>query len=154
MSTDTSELCLLRHAEARAPHGRQDDFDRVLSARGAADAGRLGVWLKQQNLRFDQIYASPSVRTRSTLAGALPGHVLDAHLLPRLYLADVAALHMLLGEIPMAGRVLLLAHNPGLEQFANALCGWSAPRALPTCGLLRLRREADGTARLIESWQP
>lgn len=154
MNIDTRELCLLRHAEARAPHGKQDDFDRVLSARGAADAGRLGVWLKQQDLRFDQIYASPSVRTRSTLASALPEHVLDAHLLPQLYLADMVTLHALLEQIPMHGRVLLLGHNPGLEQFANALCGWSAPCALPTCGLLRLRREADGTARLIESWQP
>lgn len=154
MNSDMHELVLLRHAEARAPHGKQDDFDRVLSARGQADAERLGAWLKQQNLRFDQVYASPSVRTRSTLASALPEHVLDAHLLPQLYLADREALQALLERIPPRGRALLLGHNPGMEQFAGALCGWPAPRALPTCGLLRLRLEAAGKASLIESWQP
>jgi phosphohistidine phosphatase SixA len=154
MNSEMHELVLLRHAEARAPQRKQDDFDRVLSARGEADAERLGAWLAQQNLRFDEVYASPSVRTRSTLASALPAHVLDAHLLPQLYLADRDALQALLAQIPPRGRVLLIGHNPGLEQFAGALCGWPAPRALPTCGVLRLRREADGKASLIESWQP
>ncbi|MHB1617525.1 MAG: SixA phosphatase family protein [Metallibacterium sp.] len=154
MTTDTHELILLRHAEARAPRGKQDDFDRVLSARGEADAERLGTWLRQQEWIFDLVYCSPAARTRSTLASVLPFHALDARLLPDLYLADAGTLQRIANEIPAVGRALLLAHNPGLEQFANALCGWSAPRALPTCGLLRLRREADGTARLIESWQP
>ena len=154
MNSDLHELILLRHAEARAPHGKQDDFDRVLSARGAADAERLGTWLAAQHLEFDAIYASPAVRTRSTLAAALPAHVLDARLLPQLYLADLPTLQALLAQIAPRGRTLLVGHNPGLEQLAAQLCGWPAPRALPTCGLLRLRLEGVGRASLVASWQP
>lgn len=154
MNAVVRECCLLRHAEARPPHGRQDDFDRVLSRRGEADAERLGAWLRAQDLGFEAVYCSPAVRTRSTLAAALPRHVLDAQLLPRLYLADVATLLGVLDAAPASGRVLLVGHNPGLEQLAQALCGWPVPHPLSTCGLLRLRRESGAGAVMLDAWQP
>jgi phosphohistidine phosphatase len=154
MTMPPAELVLLRHAEARPPHGRQDDFDRVLSARGEADAARLGDWLRVQALLFDRVLCSPAVRARSTLAVALPQWVVAAQLLPQLYLADAAVLHALLAAQAPSSRLLLVGHNPGLEHLAQTLCGAPLPGALHTCGLLRLRAQSERRYALIEAWQP
>lgn len=154
MNTDCQECCLLRHAEARPPHGRQDDFDRALSNRGEAHAKRLRAWLRTRELTFDSVYCSPAVRTRSTLAAVLPRQVLDAQLLPQLYLADAKTLLGVLETSSSQGRILLVGHNPGLEHLAQALCGWPSPRPLTTCGLLHLRRVPGAAAQLLDAWQP
>ena len=154
MTEPHAELVLLRHAEAGPQRGRQDDFDRVLSARGEADAARLGDWLHAQTLLFDRVLCSPAVRARSTLAVALPQWVVEVQLLPQLYLADAAVLQALLDAQALSGRMLLVGHNPGLERLAAVLCGWPAPRPLPTCGLLRLRAQSEQRYALIEAWQP
>lgn len=147
---------LLRHAEAKSPRGRQNDFDRVLSSRGEADARRLGDWLRAKSIQFDRVLCSPAVRTRSTLAIALPNWTTAAQLPPSLYLADLDALRELLDAGGSAAHVLLIGHNPGLEQLAHWLCQETTPRALPTCGLLRICAEIgdDGHHALIDSWQP
>ena len=59
-------ICLLRHAKTHPASHNASDFDRTLQAQGHQDAIRLGIYLKNNQYKFDKIIASPSVRTKTT----------------------------------------------------------------------------------------
>jgi phosphohistidine phosphatase len=113
-------LSLLRHAKSGwdAPVAR--DFDRPLSPRGRKAARAMGREMKRLQLGFDRVLASPAARVTETIAGLEEEYgVLAAEYDERLYLASVETL---LEIVRAAGdsqrRLLLLGHNPGMEQLA------------------------------------
>lgn len=123
-------LFLLRHAEAAPPEGGQD-FERPLSERGRAAAERLGRYLARENLRPDLALVSSARRTRETWAaldaalGGVPARVERV-----IYesgrdglLAEVAALD---GD---KTSVIVVGHNPGIEDLARLLVGSAQPTA-------------------------
>lgn len=120
------QLLVLRHAEAE-DGGRKADFDRILTARGRRDATRVGDWLAQAGLVPDHAVSSPAPRALETahlVAKAVGLRAGDVRRDPAIYDAAPAALLRLLGTLPpSAVRVLLVGHNPGLEQLALHLCG-------------------------------
>ena len=59
-------LILMRHAEAERASPSGDDRDRVLSARGRADAMQMGRTLASKGLRPDLALVSAAARTRQT----------------------------------------------------------------------------------------
>src|SRR6185295_20176694 len=59
-------LFLLRHARAENPASGSKDFDRALDERGKKEAQAAGIFIKQLNLKFDQILCSTAVRARET----------------------------------------------------------------------------------------
>ncbi len=132
-------LLLLRHAKAvsDSPDG---DFARVLSARGRRDAARLGAWLRSQKVIPDAALVSPSARARET-AQILFQELPQA---PRLRLEETlynASAQTLQTAIAGANGecLILIAHNPGIGELANALGGAEAalilPEGFPTCAL-------------------
>lgn len=119
-------LTLLRHAKSGLddPHAR--DFDRTLNAKGLRAATQVGAYLRRERLAFDRVVASPAVRVVETLAGVESGYA--GALAPvsdrRIYLASAVTLLDLARETDTAvGRLLLVGHNPGLEDLAI----WLAP---------------------------
>lgn len=161
------ELLLLRHGKSDWSQGT-DDFHRPLKDRGKRGAQRMGVWLLQQGLLPDYIIASPATRAIETARKLSKVLGLDPRQIKkeqRIYAASPGQLLEVLGECPAkAKRVLLVGHNPGLEELLHYLLGEQAPAGeegrLPTATLARLdmpddwRKLPAGSAKLRSITRP
>jgi len=156
------ELILLRHAHAAEAIAGQADIDRPLSPEGLAEAEAAAAWLAQQNLIPDRVLCSPSRRTRETMDAVLAqvGYV-DQRLEDGIYEGTSGTLAGLADANREAERLLLVGHNPGLEQLAALMhSGQSGDyRGMPPGGIAVLTLPADagiepGVARLSAFWWP
>ena len=100
------------------------DVDRALNAKGRRAATAIGRHLRSEELTFDRVVASPAVRVMETLDAVAAG--LGRKLAPewdkRLYLASAAELIEVIREQPDGcDRVLMVGHNPGLEDLVLTL---------------------------------
>ena len=113
-------LGLLRHAKSDWDDAALRDFDRGLSERGRRGAALIGAHIAAQPVKWDFALASPAERVRRTLDAS--GLGVEVRFDERAYLADAAVLTELLrkhgGE---AGAVLLVGHNPGLQELVFRL---------------------------------
>lgn len=123
----SKHLYLLRHAKSSWKSDAETDRDRPLSARGERDAITMGKWLKKQNIKPTLIVVSPARRTRQTIeqicdiAGL---KVSEIQYEASLYLADVESLLAVIAKTPVASQnLLLVGHNPGLEELIIYLVG-------------------------------
>lgn len=118
-------LSLMRHAEADLAPVGASDLERPLTGRGHDAALRLGKRLAAERLVPDQILASDAERTlmtaRAFLAGANARR--PVCLLPDLYDSPAETILEVVAASadPLAGHVLVLAHNPGIAQAAEYL---------------------------------
>ncbi len=156
------ELILLRHAHADEAIPGQADMDRPLSAEGLAEAEAAAVWLAEQNLIPDRVLCSPSRRTRETMEAVLAkvGYV-DQRLDDGIYEGTSGTLAGLADAHREAERLLLVGHNPGLEQLAALMhSGQSGDhRGMPPGGIVVLTMPVDaniepGIAQLSAFWWP
>lgn len=118
----TKRLGLLRHAksEAHQPSGR--DYDRGLNPKGRRAAETMGRALAKVQPPFDRVIASAAARAQETIDIALDAmgrHApVDRVNDKQLYLADPEQL--IDGAVEHgagADNLLLVAHNPGLEEL-------------------------------------
>lgn len=140
-------LTLLRHAKSGWDDPVARDFDRPLNPKGQRAAAMMGRHMRAQGLAFDHVVASPAVRVVETLDHVATGYGSD--LAPawdqRVYLASAATLLDLVHELPAAAeRVLLVGHNPGLEELVLELVAEGALRdevaiKFPTASLAEMR---------------
>jgi len=122
-------LLLFRHAKA-AQTSTQGDHGRGLNPRGQRDAAAMGREMAAHGLVPDLVLASSARRTMETWRLAAPELKADPALevSDTLYLAPPRAILALLREkAGSAGTVMVIGHNPGLEEFAAELLG-PAPR--------------------------
>lgn len=150
------ELLLLRHAKS---DWLQDcsDYTRPLNSRGRRDAPRLGHWLKRQQLLPDCVMSSPAQRARQTVEAVCQNAGIplqNIQWLDALYLASLEQLCTMLRTTP-AGctRLLLVGHNPGLEELLLYLSATPLPRKtngklLTTATLARLQLPDTGWSQL------
>jgi phosphohistidine phosphatase len=143
-------LSLLRHAKSGwdAPVAR--DFDRPLNARGRKAARAMGREMKRLHLDFDRVLASPAARVTQTIAGVEEDFgALDADYDERLYLASIETLlDLVRATSDSHERLLILGHNPGMEQLALLLAQPGGPRdriaaKYPTGALAELHFEGS-----------
>ena len=117
-------LLLMRHAKAERLEAGQSDFDRVLAPRGRTDAKTIGAYLVRHRSIPDRAVISPAARTRETwtqAAGAF-GQVPAASFVDRLYDATTdAILEVIRQTADSAGTLLVIGHNPGLQELAAML---------------------------------
>lgn len=124
-------LTVLRHAKAARPDAYATDLERPLTKRGHEDARRMGQLIKRLEPPVDWILSSPSQRTRETtdhLVKALefgqPVIWLDA-----IYNATASMLVTLLKQLPAeVEHVVLVGHNPSMEELVSGLCAGTPPR--------------------------
>ena len=156
------QLVLLRHAHAEPAVAGQADFDRPLSPEGIAEAEAAGVWLEQHGYRPDRIVYSPSRRTRETLERVLAvlGNV-ESMPEPRIYEATPGTLMAIADAHREHGRVLLVGHNPGMEQTVALLASGQSGefRGMPAGGVAVLELPPDavlepGIAGVAAVWWP
>jgi phosphohistidine phosphatase len=119
-------LILLRHAKSGWNDPALRDFDRPLNPRGRRAAKVVGREIKALGMSFDRVLASPAARVIETISELESG--LGSKLAPvfdeRLYLASTATLLAAIHETPeTVEHLLLIGHNPGLEELALLLSG-------------------------------
>lgn len=118
-------LLVLRHAKSAWPDGVAD-HERPLAPRGLRDAPVAGRVLAEAGLLPDLAVCSTAVRARHTweLAAAQWDTPPPVRLDPRVYAAGVPDLLGVLRETPAEiGTLLLVGHNPGLEDLVLDLAG-------------------------------
>jgi len=165
------KLLLLRHAKSSRDDPSLADFERSLAPRGLKAAPRIGRELAARDWLPERALVSPAVRTRQTwelVAAQLPGQP-PAEFPETLYDASAEELFAAVSRVPeTVGTLLVLGHNPGLQDLAQALAGdKSDARALarlrekfPTAALARFVFDgkwqglSQGGARLTHSLRP
>lgn len=133
-------LLVLRHAKSDRDGKAPRDHDRPLAPRGETDAPRMGMALAALALLPDRILTSTATRARETarLVAAAMGYrgaIIEAH---ALYAASVAALLDVLRAADAGQTLLIVGHNPGVEDLIRLLTGGQDAEAivrLPTAGL-------------------
>jgi phosphohistidine phosphatase len=142
---------LLRHAKSSWEDGSLADRERPLAGRGKRAAKTMARHIEAERIRPDLVLCSPARRTRETLErieGAL-GDGVETRLDEALYGASEARLLGCLKALPQkVGSVMLVGHNPGLEDLALALASEGAELArlrekYPTAALATIDLPAD-----------
>jgi phosphohistidine phosphatase len=133
-------VLLLRHAKSSWKHPDLNDQDRPLNKRGKRDAPIMGRLLKRKDLVPDIIISSTAIRARST-AEALAkasGYKGEIILNKSLYAARPEAYLGLMRDLSVQYvRVLIVGHNPGLEELVEMLTG--EIHLIPTCSLAHVK---------------
>jgi phosphohistidine phosphatase len=132
-------LTLLRHGQAQPIDTCPEDFERVLTRRGAIEAQEMAARIVYRNLIPDFILVSPAERAWATAAIVAQACELDGKQIQcarELYLASPETTWRLLTRRdPALRHVLICGHNPGLSQIASRFGPKPQPRDLPTAGL-------------------
>ena len=115
---------ILRHAKAAPGEPGQDDHARALTLRGIADAEAAARYLHKNGAELDRVLVSTSARTVQTADLVLR----ELQLPPRadyrdgLYLAEPGKILAMIQGLPArTGAVMVIGHNPGLEELATLL---------------------------------
>ncbi|AZC14421.1 MULTISPECIES: histidine phosphatase family protein [unclassified Microbacterium] len=140
----TIELVLARHAKSDWGDPGLRDHDRPLNERGLRDAPRMAARLAETGFRPDALLSSTAVRARTTAEAFAAALETAVTLVPDLYGAPPATL-LATASTSGALRVMLVAHNPGMAELADALSGGRIGE-MPTCAVARFRWDDDDWA--------
>ena len=131
-------LLVLRHAKSSWSNRFQADHDRPLNERGKWDAPRMGRWLARQALIPDLIISSTAERALTTAEQVAlhSGYAGELQVTAAFYLAAPATYIDVLAKTGgTADLVMVVGHNPGMEQLVERLGGRAAgmPTAAVAC---------------------
>jgi phosphohistidine phosphatase len=149
-------VILLRHGKSSWSDSTVADIDRPLAPRGERASKRIAKYMRRKRLRPELVLCSPSLRTRQTLEAIEPslGKNCSVELVPQLYAASEPELLERLQALPESvNSVMLIGHNPGLQDLALVLAsrGADVPRLeekFPTGGLATLVVQTESWAAL------
>jgi phosphohistidine phosphatase len=140
-------LHLLRHAKSSWADTGLADHDRPLTPRGRRAAKKMAKHMRQHGVLTATVLCSSASRSRETLALVAPalGRKTKIQVEDGLYAAPAEALLQRLRRIPdLTASVMLIGHNPGLQDLALMLAGHGVKlkllrEGLPTAALVTLR---------------
>jgi|SRR6185503_19224254 len=144
-------LLLLRHAKAENDAPGLTDLERALNERGEKEARSIGTFIKQQNLKLDLVLCSTAVRARQTAELVLAAAQLTASVLydRRIYEASPEGLSEVITEVEDGmSTVLLVGHNPVMEEFLRALTGQTEPMTTGT--LVKIDFDTDAWSGVVQ----
>lgn len=156
-------LLLMRHAKSSWKDSTLADHDRPLKKRGFKAALQMGQLIRQEHLAPELILCSTAVRARQTLEELLKdcGAAPPIQELSALYHASPAAFLSVLQNVDSSlESVMVISHNPGLEQLLQEITGQA--EELPTAALAVIslpidawsQLELNATGRLSSLWRP
>jgi len=158
-------IYLLRHAKSSWDRPDLDDHERPLAPRGQKAAPMMGQHLGDAGLIPEQVLCSTAERARQTWAAVAPYLVPQPTVAYRraIYDAEADDLLVMLQHLPDSlGSVMVVGHNPAMEELAEMLIGGGDATArerlaakYPTAALAEIATDAEhwadlapGTARL------
>lgn len=164
-------LLLLRHAKSSWADPALDDFDRPLAKRGRDAAPLMAAEMARLGLVPDLAIVSPALRTRQTWALVAPAlqPAPDVTFEPTIYEAAAETILEAIARTPArVATLLIVGHNPGLEQLALHLAAGDSDAGamtrlrekFPTGALAHLAFDGDwqdlaaGAAGLIDFIRP
>ena len=119
-------LMILRHAKSSWADETMRDHERPLNKRGRHAAGAMGRFMAEEHLLPDFIISSDSTRTRETVGLWSEGAAWDGDVdfRPELYHASAGTLLEAARTAPeTSNRIMLVAHNPGIEELVSRAAG-------------------------------
>lgn len=137
-------LLLLRHGKSSWDDPNLEDFDRPLNDRGVHDSEMMGKYAKKKKVKPDLVLSSPATRARHTTElFAAAAKLKNATVYDeRLYEASARRLLSIISAVDDENdAVLLVGHNPGLEDLCERLSGDN--RKVPTAALIRIDLNID-----------
>ncbi len=117
---------LLRHAKSSWADPELPDCDRPLAPRGERASRRIAGHIRRERIRPGLVLCSSAVRARRTLEIIAPalGYGVSVRIEDRLYGAEAEDLLGRLREVPdEVDAVMVVGHNPGLQDLAVELAG-------------------------------
>jgi len=156
-------LLVLRHAKSSWNDSALGDHERPLNERGRRDGPRMGQLIREYGLIPDVVISSDAVRAQLTARAVAEAARYEGEILldPRLYLASPADILLLLRTVrENAETIMIVGHNPGLEELVEQLTG--ERQDLPTAALAQIVLPIDRWSDLKLSsrgtlsgyWQP
>jgi phosphohistidine phosphatase len=145
-------LLLLRHAHAENLAPGVSDFERGLTETGKAQARELGNHLQQQQSAISLVLSSSARRARETTQLVLDsaGSSAEVRYEQTMYEASTAELLAILKETPDASdAVLMVGHNPGIEELAQSLSNRAVH--MSTCTLATLKLNVDNWSEVAKN---
>ncbi len=139
-------LLILRHGKSSWKYDDLADHDRPLKKRGKDDAEKMGKLIEKNDLVPELIISSSATRARKTakLVAYACGYGAEIVKDHNLYMAAPVDIIRSLQKVGDGyQRVMIIGHNPGLEELLANLT--EHYHALPTCALARIDL-------LIDSW--
>ena len=156
-------LLVFRHAKSSWKDERLDDHDRPLNKRGNKTVPLMGQLIADQQAVPDLIVSSTAKRAKSTATKAAKamGYKGKIHYDKTLYMAPPRAyIHSIRQHAKTHKSVMVVGHNPGLEDLLQTMTGTVQP--LPTAALAEIRLDIDSwhdlqsntTGKLHNLWLP
>jgi len=150
----TRTLYLLRHAKSSWDDPTIPDRDRPLALRGLRACEFLAEYLRRHEITPWLVHCSSSTRTRQTLEGVSAGfgYPVEALIEHGLYGATAAELLDRLRVVDgSVTSVMLIGHNPAIQELASNLVRPTTPRdalrdKFPTGALATLQLESTWAA--------
>ena len=136
-------LYLLRHAKSSWNDSSQRDFERPLTDRGREACVLIGEFIEEKEIEFDLVLVSTAVRTRETIELVKERAKLDSEVRydDRIYEATVSQLLEVISQVYNdRENVLLVGHNPGMEELLTLLTGEHL--RVTTANLARIKIQA------------
>jgi|SRR5215470_3695651 len=136
-------LYLLRHAKSSWDDASQPDFERPLANRGRKACATIGEFIQEKGIDFNLVLVSTAVRTRETIElikerAKFRGEVRYDE---RIYEATVSQLLEIIAQVDNErASVLLVGHNPGIEELLALLTG--AQEHVTTANFAKIKLKA------------
>lgn len=134
-------ILIMRHAKSDWSRPDLPDIKRPLNKRGSRDAPLMGKVLRLYDCAPEIILSSPALRARQTteLAAAEFGGSPSLKYVEAFYPGSTESfLHSIKSLPDSTSRVMLVGHNPAMEDFVEAFLGSAVFLRMPTAGLVCL----------------
>lgn len=154
------DLFLLRHAEALQAMPGSDDHDRPLSPHGESEAKAAGRWLADHDAQPQLVLCSTAPRAKLTAELALTElGSCEVRYESDIYSATPGDLLALLDDCRDMPQVMVVGHNPGLEQLVALLVSGQSSdfRGMPPAAVawIRVGKSLEpGAGKLHAFWSP
>ena len=144
------KVCIMRHGEAG--FSASSDASRSLTDFGRKQASQAGLWLNQQNYKFDLGLVSPYLRAQQTFSElsaycSVPKVETDNFLVPGGSPSHIADLLM---TLPARGieNVIIVSHLPLVGYLVNELCPEVSPPMFPTAAIACVELPPNAAGKL------
>ena len=154
-------LLIMRHAKSSWSAPGKSDFDRPLNERGRRTAPIMGQFIREKGFVPNLILSSTAARAKSTaeLFADHSGYTGEIAFEKQFYLAHPDTYIEVLSWQDSPGAIMVIGHNPGLEQLVYDLTGES--ESMPTAAIAHVDLPIDkwseiisAQGELIDLWRP